>query len=472
MKFTSPVFLYLLPLALFPILIHLISNLMRRRRPFPYVRLLRRSIQQQKGIRRVQDLLLAIVRSLAILFLILFAAGPHVVRGRSPGRIVVDVSASMAPYRQEVERILSAFPHAEVVYLSLRAYDRMPGGFLYPMSPSLLDSYRDSSTLLVSDFQRTSVEDTSVFLKHQVAPVENPSAILGVSWKGDSAAIRLRGGDYLEIRRGDSILAVLRADTVVRIAGLGTGPVKFLLFPSDAHDFDNIFYSYAGGRGRMGASVVADGLERRILEGLAEGIFGSVEPEGWVVLVSGDGEKVRSLLASGRRVIYFGSLPEVAHTLAPSYRFQGVLLDSILLFRGKPYAIMDNLLIVGIPPEEVVLNPDVLRWFRGLALSFAGQVRVYHVWAGHRMDFPQEVSLVSPSGEILRGSSITFLQTGCYHSPDYTLVVCSNVDRSESSQDFHRIGPYRYSRVELGPLFLLLFLLMVALELVFIKGRR
>ncbi len=472
MNFAHPSFLYLIPLALLPIVIHLISSLMRRKMPFPYVKLLKRTVQQQKGFRRVQDLLLAIVRSLAILFLILFAAGPYAVRGKSPERIVVDASASMSPYWHEVDKILSAFPHAEVVYLSLRAYDRMSESLLYPLNSSLLDSYRDSSTLLVSDFQKTSVEDTSLFLKHQVGPVENPGAILGVSWRGDSAVIRLRGGDYVEIRRGDSILAVVKSDSVVYASGLGAGPVEFALFPSDAHDFDNVFYSYSGGRGRAGVSVVAGGVERRLLEGLAEGIFGSLKPEGEVVLASGGESRVRKLLASGKRVIYFGSLREIAHAVVPSYRFQGVLLDSVFLFQGKPYAIMDNLLIVGIPLREVVLNPAILRWFRDIALSFAGRVRVYHVWAGQRMDFPREVSLVSPSGEILRGSSITFLQVGCYHSPDYTLVVCSNVDRIESSEDYYEMGPYHYRRVNLAPAFLVLFLLLVALELVFISGRR
>ncbi len=472
MKFSSPLFLYMLPLALFPIVIHLISSLMRRRQPFPYVKLLRRSIQQQRGMRRIQDLLLAIVRSLALFFLILFAAGPYVVRGRSPERIVVDVSASMTPYMGEVKKVLSSFPDAEVVYVSLRAYDRLPAELLYPLKGTLLDSYRDSSTLLVSDFQMTSVKDTSIFLKHQVSPVENPAAILGVSWRGDSALIRIRGGDYLEVRRGDSILSVLKADSLVHVSGLGVGPVEFLLFPLDAHDFDNVFHSYSGGSRGMGASVVADGVKRRLLEGLAEGIFGSVKQDGDVVLMSGGGERVRKILSSGRRVIYFGSLPEVSHTLAPSYTFRGVILDSVFLFDGKPYTIVDNLLIVGIPPEEVVLNPSVLKWFRDVALSFAGRTIIHHVWAGQRVDFSREVSLISPSGEILRGSSITFLQTGCYHSPDYTMVVCSNVDRGESSEDYYRIGPYRYRRIALTPAFLGIFFLMVALELMFLRTRR
>ncbi len=468
MNFTNPVFLYLLPLSLLPLIIHLISSLMRRRRPFPYVRLLRKSVQQQKGLRRIQDPLLAFIRSFAIFSLILFATGPYTIRGRLPGRIVVDVSASMSPYAHQVEEILSSFPHAEVIYLSIRPYERFPDSLLYPLSRSILDSYRDSSTLLVSDFQKTSIGDTSDFLKHQVKPVENPGAILEVSWKGDSAKVRVRGGEYLEVRRGDSILAVLKADSVVYASALGSGPVEFVLFPPDAHDFDNVFYSYSGGRGGVSASVVADGLDRRLLEGLSEGIFGSVGPDGDVVLASGQKERLRNLLASGRRVIYFGTLPEIPHTVAHHYRFQGVILDSVVLFRGKPYITVDNLLLVGIPLEQVILNPPLLRWFRETVLSFAGSVRVYHVWAGQRMDFPGEVSLVSPSGEILRGSSITFMQTGCYHSPDYTLVVCSNVDRVESSGDYFEIGPYEYRKMDLTPVFVILFLILVALELLFI----
>ena len=473
MHFSNPIFLYLLPLALIPIVIHLISSLMRRRRPFPYVKLLKATRQQQKGWRRVQDFLLSLVRSLLLLLLILSASGPYVSSGPYPRRVVVDVSASMMPYRDEIENLLHSLEGVDVVFLSSFLHRDMPQEFLYPLDTSLLKGYRDSLTLLISDFQRSSIPDTSVFMKYQVKPVKNASAILNVRDFGDSLSIDMRGGDYLEVREGDSTLAILKAYSRLSLSGDYRGFLRFYLMPMDEHPFDNVFYAYRGGVEGISAKVIGRGLERKLLTGLALGIFGDTSSNGNIVLSAGEPEGVRQALSSGKRVIYFGALPEVPHRVERNFSFDGIPLDSVILFDDhRPYLITDRVFFVGIPLKDLVLEPKLMEWFYPLSLQFSGYKRVIYAHAGEKITLPQRVNLLSPDGELLRGRVITLLDTGYYVSLDSSLIICSNVNRSESDTLYYRVGGRPFRRVELFWPFLMLSFFLLLIEILMIRRPR
>ncbi len=470
MHFSSPIFLYLLPLALIPIVIHLISTMMRRRRPFPYVKLLKATRQQQKGWKRVQDLLLALLRSSIILFLILFISGPYLSGGRFPRRVVVDVSASMEPHREEISRILSSFEGINTVFLSGRVYRSMPERFIYSLDSALLEKYRDSLTLLISDFQRSSVPDTSLFMKLQMNPPSNPSAIVNVEDMGDSLVIDIRGGDYVEVRKGDSILSVLRAKPRVILREKEyPGFIQIYLMPMDDLPFDNIFYAYGGRSSRISARVLGSGLERKLLSGIAEGIFGDTSSSGNLIMAVGHTRDVRSALSSGKRVIMFGALPEVPHRSTRNILFRGIPLDSALVFdNGLPYLITDEVFFIGIPLDDIVMHPALMEWFYSMALDFSGSEKVIYTYAGQRITFPYRVSLISPDGEVLRGTSLVISDTGYYTSVDGSIVVCSNINRSESDTSFYHVEGYSFRRQDIGWIFLLLSLFLFLLEILFI----
>lgn len=103
-EFARPEMLWALPLAALPLLIHLLSRRRYRRVRWAAMEYLLAAEQRRRGRLRVKNLLLLVLRTLAVLLLVLLFARPRLglglpgVRGAEAGRLVVvlDRSASMS----------------------------------------------------------------------------------------------------------------------------------------------------------------------------------------------------------------------------------------------------------------------------------------------------------------------------------------------------------------------------------------
>ncbi len=101
MSIGNPLALWFLPLATLPIIIHLISILWQKKRPFPWIELLSAASTEGKSWRRIMEWLILAARTLAIAAAVFAFAGPSL--GKVRGDVFVDVSSSMEPYSSYLE---------------------------------------------------------------------------------------------------------------------------------------------------------------------------------------------------------------------------------------------------------------------------------------------------------------------------------------------------------------------------------
>jgi hypothetical protein len=131
MMFGNPAFLWALPAALVPVLLHLFNRKRAKPVDFSYLALIRLAHQSRMPKRRLRDAILLILRTLLLIFLVGLFARPVVrqggILGGEGGRTIVllDVSASMGSTfagrerldsaREEIQRVLRTLPNdAEV----------------------------------------------------------------------------------------------------------------------------------------------------------------------------------------------------------------------------------------------------------------------------------------------------------------------------------------------------------------------
>ncbi|MEO0005537.1 MAG: BatA domain-containing protein, partial [candidate division WOR-3 bacterium] len=84
MRFFSPQFFWLLPLAAIPFIIHLLSRLRLRRKDFPSLLLLQTVRRERFSWLRLKEIILLVLRTLTLL-LLLFALTRPYLPVRSPG---------------------------------------------------------------------------------------------------------------------------------------------------------------------------------------------------------------------------------------------------------------------------------------------------------------------------------------------------------------------------------------------------
>ena len=150
MAFLHPLFLWGLAGLAIPILIHLYGRRRPRRVLFPSLRLLRQTQQQRRSLARLRNLIILILRMLAILAVVIALAGPvsesRLLGAFAPGRltalILLDTSASMQ-YREDI----SSFDRARDA--ALQILGRLPRG-----SRALIASATDHATLSGGDPQQ------------------------------------------------------------------------------------------------------------------------------------------------------------------------------------------------------------------------------------------------------------------------------------------------------------------------------
>ncbi len=124
----NPLFLWLLPLALAPVVFHLFFRARKRRKPFPTLMFFRRIDPHLSARRRIREWLILLLRALAILLLLLGLAR-LIRRGVGPGMpiaavIVIDNSGSMGAAGPDGRtRLAAALDAAHALAGSLSARD-------------------------------------------------------------------------------------------------------------------------------------------------------------------------------------------------------------------------------------------------------------------------------------------------------------------------------------------------------------
>lgn len=105
MVFNNPLFLYLLPLSLLPLLLHILFLKFIKKIPFPWLGFVEEKEDERKKRRRLRELLLLLSRILFLLFLLLFLSSPVLKRNVLPDFIIFDSSESTLLWRDEFKRV-------------------------------------------------------------------------------------------------------------------------------------------------------------------------------------------------------------------------------------------------------------------------------------------------------------------------------------------------------------------------------
>ena len=141
MSFLSIGFLFAALAAGIPVMLHMIHRQNLRELPFSTLRFIRISEQKTRNKRRIQDLLLLLLR-MAVLILIAFALAQPVVRNlsdlwggaKTSAVLIIDNSASMGAIDDNAVRMETALRTAERVLNELDEGDRV--AVLVPCGPS------------------------------------------------------------------------------------------------------------------------------------------------------------------------------------------------------------------------------------------------------------------------------------------------------------------------------------------------
>ncbi len=160
MSFLNPVFLYFLPLSLFPVLLHLLGRRLTRRLRFPWVRLLFAVETEGRKRSRIYELLLLIVRCLAVACLILALSKPMIAPQKVEfDKAYLDVSMSMAPHAKEIRELYATlqenFPGREVRFFADKKLEiQRPVVTHRATDYGIIRCGKGERVLVVSDFQR------------------------------------------------------------------------------------------------------------------------------------------------------------------------------------------------------------------------------------------------------------------------------------------------------------------------------
>lgn len=438
MNFSYPIFLYLLPLSLLPIVIHLIFNIIKRQKPFPNIFILKAIKEQERGFRRISDLFLIILRILIILLIILLLSKPYISSTKMPSLIVFDVSASTSPFREKIEKISSEYPNVKKVYVADRIYENIPKEMLSTFNQKLLDKLDLRNAILVSDFQRTNFQSIGNYRKYKIGEISKNRAILSAKQRGDSLIVKIKGSGTLEVYEDNKLIYLTPAnDSIIRISNLPikSGFLMLKLLPLDSLSFDNYYYTFYEPSKVLKSRIFADNLDYKIISSFLNSIFSTSEGDE-IIFVSQKNFPIRSILNENSKVIVFFDSFDVPFEIKTNYIFNGVVLDSAMLFSGNIVYKKDNLILIGIKVSELLLNPKLAIWFENFLNNLIGNYKVYYANVGERINFDDEINIRTPSNLRIRTNSIVLNEVGFYVSDDEKVVICSNVNRDESVNEY------------------------------------
>ncbi|GEM_PF-4169481 len=199
MKFQNPGFLYGLPLILLPILIHLFASKLQKKSPFPWVKLLFDVKREGHRRRHLLEILILIMRTIAILSLLLLAAKPYKGKIFEFKNLIVDWSPTARPGIPVnlISRIQRLHREINIFYLLDRLY-RDSLSFDLPANFGKIGDIH-GKTLVISDFQNSNVGNfkDSTVMAVKIPPSEDYLRILdvrvepGITMKGFETNVKI-----------------------------------------------------------------------------------------------------------------------------------------------------------------------------------------------------------------------------------------------------------------------------------------
>ncbi len=467
MNFSYPIFLYLIPLSIIPIIIHLIFNIIKRQKPFPNIFILKAIKEQERGFRKISDLILIILRTLIILLVILLLSKPYISSTKMPSLIIFDVSASLNPFKETIQKISNEYPNVKKVYISDRVYDNIPKEMLSTFNYELLNKLDLKNAILISDFQKTNFKSIGIYRKYKIGEISKNRAILSARQKGDSLIVKIRGKGILEIYENNNLIYLMPVnDSIIKISNLNlkSGFLMLKLLPLDSLSFDNYYYTFYEPSKILKSRIFADNIDYKIISSFLNSVFKTVEGDE-VIFVSQKNFPIRSILSERSKVILFFDNFDVPFEIKTNYIFNNVVLDSVMLFSGNVIYKKDNAILIGIKVSDLLLNPKLVIWFENFLNNLIGNYKVHYASLGERISFGDEISIRTPANLRIRTNSIVLSEVGFYVSDDEKIVICSNVNRDESVNEYLNVKSDELPKInDLTSILLALILIVVLIE--------
>ena len=208
MSFLSLGFLFAALAAGIPVMLHMIHRQNLKELPFPTLRFIRISEQKTRNKRRVQDLLLLLLR-MAVLILIAIGLARPIMRNlsdlwggaKTSAVIIIDNSASMGSIDGNGVRIDTAMAAAERILDELGSGDRVailvPCGAAFPENGQLYTSQQQVRRVLQQvkvTYERADLNAAVEQARHLLATADTPSKLIfvisdqqQVSWQAVAA---------------------------------------------------------------------------------------------------------------------------------------------------------------------------------------------------------------------------------------------------------------------------------------------
>ncbi len=521
MSFAHSFALWLAPLIAGPLVLHLISRFWSRKKPFPWVRLLRFATSENKRIRRIKELLLILLRTGFVASLVLAAAGPFT--GGVDQPVFVDVSASTVACRSS--------PHIPGArFFDFAWHKNRPDHMWGPARPELL---RGLSGYVVSDFQASNwrgFSDTGLIpVVPPCSQTDNVALLKAFSESprpGRQSRLRLILHNYSTNQQTRSLVvtdgrkSLFNAtvqltpdrDTALSI-GLrlrpGTQGLTISIGPPDPMAFDDTFRIAVVSPGPVDVDVMTDNpFVRAAL--FPRGLSWSLQQKqgAWVVVVSGAPVPGRAGVAFLRDSVDalscglpFGVFENATIDSSGATIKNGVFFkEGEVLLRdlsGRALAVKwGDWVICGFSPDplntDLVFKPDfpvlLNQWIDRLALLPICE----NAFVGQRVDLPSGESYITgPDGFKRLSASFVPETPGFYKqtSGDSLIaLVAVNVPSVESSParlspqeieqafgkppvQLHQLRRRVSSKRDLVPWFLLAALVFMLLEVLLIRAR-
>lgn len=475
MNFINPVFLYLLPLALFPIVLHMIFNIVRKQKVFPNIFILKSIKEQERGLRRFSDIILMLLRVLIILIIVLLLSKPFLSSSKMPSLIVFDVSASMKPFKEKIIKISENYKNVKKLYISDKVYENMPNSFNSSLKSEILEKLDGDSILVISDFQKSNYLGLGGYRKFKIGEVSKNRAILDARQKLETLIIKLKGEGTIEVYEDKDLLYIANTkDSILKLTNLKVrqGFLKLVFLPLDSLEYDNYYYTFFEPQKILKVRIFSDNVNYKLINTFLRTIFNPIEGDE-IFIITEKNFPISSILGQNSKAIVFYDNLNIPYEMKTNYIFNGVVIDSIMLFSNSPIYKKDNIFIIGIKPKDIFLSPKLTIWFGNFLNEIVGKYRVIYASVGDRINLEKEASIRTPSNIKLTSNSINVNELGFYTLDEEKVVIVSNVNRVESINEYLGVKSEELPKIEeISGFISLIFLFIFLAEILYAQSSR
>ncbi|MCX7947386.1 MAG: BatA domain-containing protein [candidate division WOR-3 bacterium] len=475
MNFLNPIFLYILPLALFPVVLHMIFNIVRKQKVFPNILILKNIKEQERGLKKFSDIILMLLRVLIIVIIVLLLSRPFLSSSKMPSLIVFDVSASMKPFKEKIIEISNNYLNVKKVYISDRIYENMPSSFNSYLKPEVLEKFNGDTILVISDFQKSNYLSLGSYGKFKIGEVSKNRAILQAVQKSETLIIKLKGEGTIEIYEDRNLLYIVNTkDSILKIANLKVkqGFLKLVFLPLDSLEYDNYYYTFFEPHRILKVRIFSDNVNYKLINTFLKTIFNPIEGDE-IFIIAEKNFPISSILGQNSKAIVFYDNLNIPYEIKTNYIFNGVIIDSIMLFSNSPVYKKDNIFLIGMKPNIIFLNPKLTIWFENFLNEIVGKYKVIYASVGDRINLEKETIIRTPSNIKLISSSINITELGFYTSDEEKIVIVSNVNRVESVNQYLSVKSQNLPRInEISSIVSFILLTIFLVETLYAQGSK